>query len=149
MKFIILKYIGGKNYFSKTLRKIRIKRKMTKKHLAELIGKHEQQIQRYESCDYNQQYPPLDVLVKLCIALQISPNKLLGVKYVNSDEPPETGVIYEWELKGDAVYWKCPYCKGQNITYNNFTKNSKLIYSQNFLCEYDECGKFFDKLNKE
>lgn len=149
MTFNILKDFGDENTFSKMLRKIRLERKLTKKQLAVMIGKQEQQIQRYETLKNttNKQLPPLDVFKKLCIALQVLPGELLGLKFIESNKPLNSGIIYEWKVKKDAVYWICPECNRKNITYNDFSRHKKLLKHQQFLCEYDDCGKFFDKLD--
>lgn len=149
MKFNIMKDIGNKNTFSKMLRAIRLERKLTQKQLAVMIGKCEQQIQRYESLENNQnkQMPPLSVFKDLCIALQVSPERLLGLKFIESDKPLKSGIIYEWTLVKDKLMWKCPGCNRNNITYNDFSKNKKLLKEQQFLCEYDDCGKFYNKLS--
>jgi transcriptional regulator with XRE-family HTH domain len=152
MKFNILKDVGGEDLFGKMLRVIILEKKLKQKQLAIMIGKCEQQIQRYESLDDspNKQMPPLNVFKDLCIALQVSPERLLGLEFVVSDKPLKSGIgiIYEWKLVKDKLYWTCPECNRKNIIYNDFSKNKKILKEQEFLCEYDDCGKFFNKLSE-
>ncbi len=56
------------------IRAYRIKQKMTVKELAEKIGEHQPSITRFEN---DQRQPDLDKLVKICRALEITPNDLL------------------------------------------------------------------------
>jgi transcriptional regulator with XRE-family HTH domain len=138
-----------KGYFANKLRKIRISRNILVSELAETINKSTLQINRYEGMIKGDvQEPPLSVLADICVALQVDANTLLGLKWVESKEPPNRNTIYNWEMKKDKIYWICPNCGGENITYGDFTKDRFDLENITFTCEYDNCGSYFDKLHK-
>lgn len=147
MKFNILKDVD-ENSFHKNLKKIRQEKRMTKKQLGQAIGKNEQQIQRYECDMYSKykQFPTLEVFKKICLVLQTSPEVMLGLKFEISDKPYYVGVIYEWKKTKDGIKWVCPNCSRENITYINFNKNKNDLLTQEYMCEYDDCGLYFNRL---
>jgi len=150
MKFTVLKEVGENN-FPKMLRKLRLEKGWSKSKLGKKIGRTSQQIQRYEVLDEiknsdSKQRPTMDMLKKICLLFQISADDLLGLEWVETNTPPEYGVIYEWKLERNALYWICPNCNRKNITYNDFVKDSKLIAKQQFICEFDDCSNFYEHL---
>ena len=139
--------------FPEIFKKLRQEKLLSRKQIAEKIGKTIQQVQRYETnfYDADHQNPPLDVFKKLCLILQVDANTLLGLKWINEDVPADVGVIFDWELKNEiALHWVCPMCHTENITYNDgYKKNKELIYKHHFQCEYSDCGAFFDTLKRK
>lgn len=124
---------------------------LSRKQLGIKVGKTEQQIQRYETVSGTgvHQLPPISVLKNMCVALQVDANMLLGLVWNQSDKPFNHNVVYEWKLKGDKLFWICPLCRKENVTYNNFIKKPSLIKRQSVQCEYYDCGAYFEKLNME
>jgi transcriptional regulator with XRE-family HTH domain len=136
----------------KILKRLRLKKGITMSQLGSALGKSGQQISRYETDEsgYDHQFPPIPILRNICIFFQIDPKDLLGIDTVDCGKEPEAGVIYEWEQKGDSVYWTCPNCKGRNVTYGHYKgKKVEAIKGLGFECEYDGCGYYFDKLYVE
>lgn len=139
--------------FRSILRQVRLERKFSALQLGEKIHRSEGQIHRYEAypgmTTTESQYPPLIVIRDLCLSLQIDANMLLGLVWEQSDERYETDMVYEWTLKGDKLFWWCPVCRRENVTYNDFVKKPSLIKTQSVQCEYDDCGSYFEKLHME
>ncbi len=139
--------------FRAMLKKVRLERKFSTLQLGEKINRNGQQIQRYETYPGTKttesQYPPLIVIRDLCLALQIDANQLLGLVWEQSDERYEIDVVYEWTLKGDKLFWWCPVCRRENVTYNDFSKKPSLLKIQSVQCEYDDCGSYFEKLHMD
>lgn len=138
--------------FRAILKKIRLDKKLTTPQLGLKINRRGQQIQRYEtppSVGVESQIPPATVLRDLCLALQVDANVLLGLVWEQSDERFENNVIYEWKLKGDKLFWWCPICRRENVTYNDYSKKPSLLKTQSVQCEYDDCGSYFEKLYME
>lgn len=143
--------IVNEHSFPIILKKIRHQMNLSRKQLGIKVGKTEQQIQRYETVKGAgvYQFPPLNVLKNICVALQVDANMLLGLVWNQSDKPFNHSIVYEWNLKGDSIHWICPICRKENITYNDFRKKPSLIKTQSLQCEYDDCGVYFEKLNLE
>jgi transcriptional regulator with XRE-family HTH domain len=142
---------GGEHAFQKRLRQIRTQRGLTTKKLGELIGRTDIQIQRYERIQmFSSQQPSLDAIRELCIALQCSPEWLLGIKVINCLDDPEDGVIYQYSVETRGVnnvptlVWTCPNCNMCNIHYDY--KTGEFI---GVSCEYDKCNKVFHTLYKQ
>lgn len=133
--------------FSKLIKEKRIKIGMSRNKLAELLDKGIMQISRYENSKLEDNHlPNVTDLVRLCDILQLEPNELLSFRKVNCWDDPEPGFIYDYIIKDNKIYWICPKCKNNNITYGEFKKKNK-AFNESHQCEY--CSLIFDNLYKD
>jgi transcriptional regulator with XRE-family HTH domain len=136
------------------LKEKRLALKLSRSKLGRMVGKKPAQIQRYESKLSNQQIPPLQVFTRLCVALQIEPNDLLGLHWTYIDYIPEPGVIYDWsvdevqsiaEKEFKRMVWHCPKCNQKNYEYDAWSERHLKFVRKEFMCEF--CSSLFTKLN--
>lgn len=142
-------YLDEYKLFPIKLKQLRLEKNWTRKVFAEKIGKKVQQVTRYEIANLkgDNQKPPLDVFIKICSVLQVDANSMLGVIFKDEEiEIADELKVVRYKLVGDALHWWCPNCGCENITYNNFSKNIKLLKKQSLQCEYDNCCMFYSKL---
>lgn len=150
MKILIKKIIADDyELFPIKLKQLRIERNWTRKVFAEKIGKTIQQVTRYETKNMNgdNQKPPLDVFIKICLVLQVDANVILGMSSKDEMVEIETALkVTKYKLVKDALHWWCPKCNNENISYNDFSKNINLLKTQTLQCEYLNCCMFYSKL---
>lgn len=153
-RWLLWKYDSGFD-FSHMLKKIRLKKGLSRSQLGKLIGKEHYQIQRYEQPDGSptKQIPPLPVFADLCVALQIDPIKLLGMKWVDAIKKPEPGVIYDWAIdkhedlvnpEFNKMSWICPKCMKINYEYDAYSRKKKKFIRNEFMCEH--CNTIYNVL---
>jgi len=151
----IIWFDDGDFIFPTALRKYREKARLTRAELGKMVGKEHYSIQRYESQANDQQFPKLEIFAKLCIALDVDPKKLLGLKGISAFINPESGAIYDWKLVDDDIsnkdglkfMWICSVCNSVNYEYDAYSKKKLKFIRKEFMCEY--CNVIFSKMKEK
>lgn len=142
-------FISGtfdENKFAKILYEKRTKAGLSRSQLASLINRQFIQIQRYETPGSIQQFPPLKLLVELCVLLQINPLEILNVEISESGACNNKNIINNFSIYKDRLHWYCIDCGCKNSDYDNYTKLShKDISNKKLACEV--CGYYHDGID--